>query len=115
MLTSFKIPALALTLALGAAPAFAQETVELVTGIGFGETQVEATQNSVRAWIIEGTRLYGSADFNTALRGSIDCNQTPTTGGGEGGATTLGVGVSGDATGEWACTVTGLPLSAIPQ
>lgn len=112
MFTSFKTPLLALTLALSAAPVFAQQTVELVTGIGFGTSQVEATQNSVRAWIIEGTRLYGSADFNTALRGSIDCNQTPSAGGG-GGITTFGVGVSGDATGDWSCTVTGLPLSAI--
>lgn len=111
MLSSFKTSALALTLALSAAPVFAQTTVELVTGIGFGASQVEATQNSIRAWIVEGTRLYGSADFNTALRGSIDCNQTPAAGGG--GITTLGTGVSGDATGEWACTVTGLPLSAI--
>lgn len=112
MFKSFKTPLLAMTLALAAAPAFAQQSVELVTGIGFGNSQVEATQNSVRAWIIEGTRLYGSADWNTALRGNIQCNQTPQTGNG-GGATTLGIGVEGDATGSWACTVTGLPLSAI--
>lgn len=111
MFHSIKTPLLALTLVLGTAPAFAQQSVELVTGIGFGASQVEATQNSVRAWIIEGTRLYGSADFNTALRGSIECNQTPQTGGG--GVTTFGIGVSGDATGDWSCTVTGLPLSAI--
>lgn len=113
MLSTLKTSALALTLTLSAAPVFAQATVELVTGVGFGASQIEATQNSIRAWIIEGTRLYGSADFNTALRGSIDCNQTPAAGGGDGGATTFGIGVSGDATGEWACTVTGLPLSAI--
>ncbi|GAB5448253.1 hypothetical protein [Gymnodinialimonas sp.] len=112
MFTSFKAPILALALAATAVPAMAQQSVELVTGIGFGNSQVEATQNSVRAWIIEGTRLYGTADWNTALRGNIQCNQTPQTGGG-GGATTMGIGVEGDATGSWACTVTGLPLSAI--
>lgn len=113
MTTFFKTSTLALALALTAAPVVAQQSVELVTGIGFGNSQVEATQNSVRAWIIEGTRLYGTADWNTALRGNIQCNETPQTGGGDGGAQTFGIGVEGDATGSWACTVTGLPLSAI--
>lgn len=113
MFKSLKTPLLALTLALSAAPVMAQQSVELVTGIGFGQSQVAATQNAVRAWVREGVRLYGSADFNSALRTGIDCNYTapgatsaPTYG-------TFGVQIEGDASAPWACSITGLPLSAI--
>jgi hypothetical protein len=113
MITTFKAPILALTLALSAAPAFAQQSVELVTGIGFGSNQVVATQNAVRAWVREGQRLYGTADFNSALRTGIDCNYTDPNAGGGSGITPFGVQIEGDATQPWACSVTGLPLSAI--
>lgn len=113
MFKSLKTPLLIAALALTALPASAQQSVELVTGIGFGQSQVAATQNAVRAWVREGQRLYGTADFNSALRTGIDCNytapgatSTPTYG-------TLGVQIEGDATAPWACSITGLPLSAI--
>ena len=105
MKTLFKNTALAATFALAAATG-AQAQASVV-GIGFGDTYAEAMQNAVRAWIMQSYRDYGVGNWNTASRGPIQCNQQQSSSGG--GYSTLGVGVEGDATGSWSCSVSGFP------
>lgn len=111
MFEKIKLSVLAVGLVLSSAPISAQ-TVELVTGVGFGNTQPEAMQNAIRAWVIEGQRLYQTADFNTALRTEISCNESASAGASS-GITTQGVRIEGDVSGAWSCSLSGLPLSAL--
>ena len=99
-----------LTFALiaGATSASAQ-TVELVSGVGFGNSYPEAFQNAIRAWLIEAIQLYGSADFGSALTTDVNCFEQESSG----GATTFGVEVIGNPTAPWSCSVQGIPASAI--
>ena len=90
--------------------AFAQ-SIELTTGVGFGQTRALAQAQAVRAWINQSMIDHGSADWNTAFKGPVECApQTPTTGG---GVTTQGIGIEGDQNAAWVCTVSGLPQSAL--
>lgn len=100
---------LAACLAAASLPVAAQ-TVEVVTGVGFGASQPEAFQNAIRAWLIEAIDLYGSADFGSALTTDVSCFEQ---GASTGGVTALGVEVIGDPTGAWSCSVQGIPASAI--
>lgn len=98
----------ALALSLTALPSSSGQ-VELVTAIGFGNTKVHATQNAVRGWILEASRIYGGADWNTALRGQLDCFKQDASG----GYGTSSIVVEGDASAPWSCSVSGIPLSAV--
>lgn len=110
MFTKIKLPALAFTLAAAALVAgpLAAQTVEVVTGIGFGNSQPEAFQNAIRAWLVEGIQLYGTADFGSALTSDVSCFQQA-----DNGYTTQGIEVIGDPTASWSCSVQGIPASAI--
>ena len=95
----------ALIAATGAAQA---QQVELVTGVGFGHSKVEAQVQAVRAWINQSVRDYGDPNWNDAMRTQMKCFED-----GGSGFGTLGIGVEGDVSGKWSCTVTGLPLAAL--
>ncbi|MBF9045222.1 hypothetical protein HKCCE4037_17905 [Rhodobacterales bacterium HKCCE4037] len=109
MFTKFALPALALAAALTAGPLAAQ-TVEVVTGIGFGNSQTEAFTNSVRAWLIEAIELYGQGanDFGSALTTDVQCFEQQGN-----GFTTLGIETIGNPSAPWSCTVRGIPAAAI--
>ncbi len=109
MFRKFNTLLLAAIFGLAAVQASAQ-TVEIVTGVGFGASQPEAFQNAIRAWLIEAIQLYGSADFGSALTTEVNCFEQAAS---SGGATTFGVEVIGDPTAAWSCSVAGIPASAI--
>ncbi|MDA7424495.1 hypothetical protein [Thalassococcus lentus] len=111
MTTFAKTALIALTVAagaLGVTSAAQAETVEIITAIGFGETQTYATVEAVRAWVIEATQMYGNGDWNTAFRTEMDCFKQ-----GSSQYTTNSIVIGGDVTAAWSCTVKGIPLAAI--
>ncbi|MEL6203140.1 MAG: hypothetical protein AAFR39_12355 [Pseudomonadota bacterium] len=105
----FKTALISAAIALSTSTGAFSQSIELTTGIGFGQTRTQAMQEAVRAWVNQSMIDHGSADWNTAFKGPMECNQT-TTGG---GATTQGIGIGGDMTGSWACSVSGVPVSAL--
>lgn len=109
MTTFIKTALVALSLSTAALSGAQAQQVELVTGIGFGHSHADAMQNAVRAWINQSIRDYGSGDWNSAFKGPMSCSKQS----GSGGITSFGIGVEGDASGKWSCSVSGLPLSAL--
>jgi hypothetical protein len=87
------------------------QSLEIVEGIGFGDTQAAARRNAVRAWIRQAQRDYPgvSANYNTALKSQITCNEEQQ----GGGITTFGTGVEGNVDGAWSCSVRGVPAGAL--
>jgi hypothetical protein len=87
------------------------QSLEIVEGIGFGDTQAGARRNAVRAWIRQAQRDYPGveANFNTAYKGQISCSEEQQ----GGGITTFGTGVEGDVDGAWSCSVRGVPAGAL--
>ncbi|MEM1378638.1 MAG: hypothetical protein AAGG69_14755 [Pseudomonadota bacterium] len=100
---------IAATVAITASTGAFAQNVELTTGIGFGQTRTQAMQEAVRAWVNQSMIDHGSADWNTAFKGPMECNQSASSG----GTTTQGIGIGGDLTGSWACSVSGVPATAL--
>lgn len=105
-----KIALTALSLAVAGAGTAQAQQVELITAIGFGQTKAHAQMTAVKQWVMEGSRMYGWADWNTALRGEMECFKIDPSGA---QYSTKSIVVGGDVTQPWSCSVTGLPLSAI--
>ncbi len=108
MITKLVLPTLALDAALTAGPLAAQ-TIELVTGVGFGASQPEAFQNAIRAWLTEAIKLHETAGYGSALTTDVSCFEQQAAS----GPTTQGIEVIGDPTAPWSCSVQGIPASAI--
>ena len=109
MKTFVKTALVALALAATAAPSFAQ-TINWTTGIGFGESLTQAIQSAVRAWMNQSYVDHGDMNWNTAFKGPMECYQSQPQ---NGGITTFGIGVEGNPSGQWSCSVTGVPLSVV--
>ena len=93
MKTLARTALIAFGLIAGGAMAQAKDA-ELVTVTASGASEGAALEAARRLWVAEATTLYGSGDWNTAMRSKTDC------------------AAQSDASG-WSCTLTGLPLSAM--
>ena len=109
MKTFAKTALIVLTLAATTAPSFAQG-LNWTTGIGFGENRTQAVQAAVRAWMNQSYRDHGDMNWNTAFKGPMECFQSQQQ---PGGITSFGIGVEGNPSGSWSCSVTGVPLSVV--
>lgn len=87
------------------------QSLEIVEGVGFGDTEAAARRNAIRAWIRQSRVDYPGVDanFNTAIKSRIDCSEEQQSG----GITTFGTGVAGNADGAWSCSVRGVPAGAL--
>ena len=86
------------------------QNIELVEGLGFGETRRSATSNAVREWIRQARRDYPNsrANFNTAFRSGVNCEREQQTASNN-EYKAQGIGVEGNVEGAWSCYVRGVP------
>ncbi|MEM8876441.1 MAG: hypothetical protein AAGD23_01080 [Pseudomonadota bacterium] len=83
------------------------QQVEQVTGVGFGETRLQAQTNAARAWVRQAINDYPTMQINLS-RAAIrtNCEQV----GSGNGYGTLGTDYEGNPNGNWTCSITGIPL-----